>query len=72
MKFFFPCVTINTGGNMNDDQKTYQELKQIYPLLIKAHLLELSICVAETIHEYEEKLGIPKECQFLEDDNGEI
>jgi len=57
---------------MNDDQKTYQELKQIYPLLIKAHLLELSIYVAETIHEYEKKLGIPKECQFLEDNHGEI
>jgi hypothetical protein len=57
---------------MNDDQKTYQELKQIYPLLIRANMLELSICVAETIHEYEEKLGIPKICQFLEENSEEF
>ena len=52
------------------DQNTYQELQRIYPKLVRANLLELSICVLEEINKYEEENNIPKECGFL--NNGEI
>ena len=52
------------------DQNTYQELQRIYPKLVRANLLELSICVLEEINKYEEENNIPKECSFL--NNGEI
>lgn len=52
------------------DQNTYQELQRIYPKLVRANLLELSICVLEEINKYEEENNISKKCSFL--NNGEI